>query len=170
MNLFEEYAMMVSNGNADLTRDIYGNYDSPETELLRKEFVRKIEANVFGYLQKDIPQDLPDVCYKIADWWDGRKLQRRIVSAANRFQLKDGGVLVIPGSRHYSKDMALVLDQLRDKVVSDHVTGDNQGFIDQWGEYHTREEALIIATHAGQVNTVRKKGGPADELFSEDLY
>ncbi|AHJ86844.1 hypothetical protein STP4a_247 [Salmonella phage STP4-a] len=26
------------------------------------------------------------------------------------------------------------------------------GFIDQWGEYFTREEALIIATNAGQEN------------------
>lgn len=121
-------------------------------------------------MENKIKDDLPDVCYKIADWWDGRKLQRRIVCAANRFQLKDGGELVIPGVRHYSKDMALVLDQLRDKVVSDHVTGDNQGFVDQWGEYHTREVAVIIAEHAGQLNTGRKKSGPADELFSEDLY
>lgn len=170
MTLFEEYAPAVSNGNADLSFDLHGNYSDPQTRLLQEDFVRKIKANVFGYLEKNTPQDLPDVCYKIADWWDGRKLQRRIVCAANRFQLKDGGVLVIPGSRHYSKDMALVLDQLRDKVVSDHVTGDDQGFIDQWGEYHTREEAVIIAKHAGQLNTVRKKTGPDDELFSEDLY
>lgn len=123
-----------------------------------------------GYLEDNVPDNLPGICYKIAEWWDGRKLQRRIVCAANRFQLKDGGTLVIPGARHYSRDMAEVIDQVRDKLVKDHVHGDDQGFIDQWGEYHTREEALIIATHAGQVNTVRKKGGPEDELFSEDLY
>ncbi|ATS93633.1 hypothetical protein P1A145kb_p233 [Pectobacterium phage DU_PP_I] len=116
-------------------------------------------------MENQIKDDLPDVCYKIADWWDGRKLQRRIVCAANRFQLKDGGELVIPGVRHYSKDMALVLDQLRDKVVSDHVTGDNQGFVDQWGDYHTREVAVIIAEHAGQhplykKNTTRSARSP----------
>ena len=66
--------------------------------------------------------------------------------------------------------MAEVIDQVRDKVVNDHVHGDDQGFIDQWGEYFTREEALVIATHAGQINKVRPKSGPADELFSEDLY
>lgn len=123
-----------------------------------------------GYLEDNVPDNLPEVCYKVADWWDGRKLQRRIVCAANRFQLKDGGVLVIPGARHYSRDMAEVIDQVRDKLVEDHVHGDDQGFIDQWGEYHNREDSLIIATHAGQINVVRKKGGPADELFSEDLY
>lgn len=116
------------------------------------------------------PEGLPDICYQIAWWWDGRKLQRRIVSAANRFQLKSGGTLVIPGTRHYSKDMAAVLDQVADKLVSVFVTGDDQGFVDQWGQYYTRSDALVIATHAGQINTVRPKGGPSDELFSEDLY
>lgn len=114
--------------------------------------------------------ELPEICFKVVDWLDGRKIQRRIVCAANRFELKSGGYLVVPGTRHYSKDMAEVLDQLKDKLVTDHVSGNNQGFVDQWGEYFTREEALIIATHAGQINTVRTKGYPLDVLFSEDLY
>lgn len=168
--IFEEYAMKISNGNADFFINIYGEYYDPVTQVLYKEFLEKVREATLLTFEGYPPEDLPEVCYKIADWWDNRKLQRRIVCAANRFQLKDGGVLVIPGSRHYSKDMALVLDQLRDKVVNDHVSGDNQGFIDQWGEYHNREDSLIIATHAGQINKVRKKGGPDDELFSEDLY
>ncbi len=114
--------------------------------------------------------DLPEVCYKIADWWDGRKLQRRIVSAANRFRLKTGGFIVVPGARHYSPDMAAVIDLLEEQLDTRHVYGEDQGFIDQWGEYHTREEALVIATHAGQINTIRQKGAPYDTLFSEDLY
>ncbi|AWY07159.1 hypothetical protein KNT92_gp147 [Klebsiella phage Mineola] len=118
----------------------------------------------------NVNSEIPEICFKVADWWDGRLLQRRIVCAANRFELKSGGTIVVPGTRHYSVDMANVLDMFRDKLVSDHVHGDNQGFVDQWGEYFTREEALIIATHAGQVNTVRPKSGPANELFSEDLY
>lgn len=170
MDLFEEYAMLASNGNADLNKDLYGNYDDPQTLMLLSEFQRKVKDNVFQHLEEDTRHGLPDVCYKIADWWDGRKLQRRIVCAANRFEMKNGKVLVIPGSRHYSRDMARVIDELRDQMVCDHAHGDDQGFIDQWGDYHTREEALIIATHAGQINTVRKKGGPGYELFSEDLY
>lgn len=119
---------------------------------------------------QNIGERIPEICFVKADWWDGRLLQRVIVCAANRFKLKDGGELVIPGTRHYSKDMALVLDQMRDKVVSEQVYGDDQGFLDQWGNYLTRKEALIVATHAGQINTRRQKGGPADTLFSEDLY
>lgn len=119
---------------------------------------------------QNIGERISEICFVKADWWDGRLLQRVIVCAANRFKLKDGGELVIPGTRHYSKDMALVLDQMRDKVVSEQVYGDDQGFLDQWGNYLTRKEALIVATHAGQINTRRQKGGPADTLFSEDLY
>lgn len=119
---------------------------------------------------QNIGERIPEICFIKADWWDGRLLQRVIVCAANRFKLKDGGELVIPGTRHYSKDMALVLDQMRDKVVSEQVYGDDQGFLDQWGNYLTRKEALIVATYAGQINTRRQKGGPADTLFSEDLY
>lgn len=119
---------------------------------------------------QNIGERIPEICFVKADWWDGRLLQRVIVCAANRFKLKDSGELVIPGTRHYSKDMALVLDQMRDKVVSEQVYGDDQGFLDQWGNYLTRKEALIVATHAGQINTRRQKGGPADTLFSEDLY
>lgn len=139
---------------------------------LAKETPESLGAHLasFDFIEDKIEDGLPDICYKIADWWDGRKLQRRIVCAANRFELKDGGVLVIPGARHYSKDMAEVIDQVQDKIVSDPVHGDNQGFIDQWGEYWNRKDAFIIAYHAGQVNTIRKKGAPYDTLFSEDLY
>lgn len=129
------------------------------------------QSGDFIPMKEDTVVDIiPEICYRVADWWDGRKLQRRIVCAANRFELKEGGTIVIPGTRHYSPDMAKVLDLIRDKVVTDHVSGDNQGFVDQWGWYFTREEAVIIAKHAGQLNTVRKKTGPEDELFSEDLY
>ena len=55
---------------------------------------------------QNIGERIPEICFVKADWWDGRLLQRVIVCAANRFKLKDGGELVIPGTRHYSKDMA----------------------------------------------------------------
>lgn len=134
------------------------------------KFMEKMKKLSNAELLKLEKVEIPEICWKIADWWDGRKLQRRIVCAANRFELKTGGTIVIPGTRHYSRDMAEVLDLIRDQLVKDHVTGDNQGFVDQWGEYFTREEAVIIAEYAGQLNTVRPKSGPKNELFSEDLY
>lgn len=134
------------------------------------KFMEKMKKLSNAELLKLEKVEIPEICWKIADWWDGRKLQRRIVCAANRFELKTGGTIVIPGTRHYSRDMAEVLDLIRDQLAKDHVTGDNQGFVDQWGEYFTREEAVIIAEYAGQLNTVRPKSGPKNELFSEDLY
>ncbi|ARK07913.1 hypothetical protein phiA829_093 [Aeromonas phage phiA8-29] len=45
-----------------------------------------------------------------------------------------------------------------------------QGFIDQWGKFMNREEALAVATAAGQINARRPKTFPETKLFSEDLY
>lgn len=120
------------------------------------------------YTEQNVLGEVPEICWEIAYWLDDKKFQRRIVSAANRFKLKDGGTLVIPGARHYSKDMAAVLDAVSDKLVSEHAYDDDQGFIDQYSNYWTRKEAMIIATYANQVRIER--GGREDELYSEDLY
>jgi hypothetical protein len=43
-----------------------------------------------------------------------------------------------------------------------------QGFVDQRGEYLTREEAFEVASKAGQI--IRRCGGDEGRLFSENLY
>jgi hypothetical protein len=43
-----------------------------------------------------------------------------------------------------------------------------QGFVDQWGIYMTREEALVIAKLSNQI--IRRCGHDNVELFSENLY
>ena len=43
-----------------------------------------------------------------------------------------------------------------------------QGFIDQRGEFMTREEAHKVATESGQI--IRRCGGDDGRLFSENLY
>ncbi|HHC1760037.1 TPA: hypothetical protein ACN7E6_005248 [Klebsiella pneumoniae] len=45
-----------------------------------------------------------------------------------------------------------------------------QGFIDQFGVFMDRKEALQVAREAGQLNIARIKTWPDNELFSEDLY
>lgn len=49
---------------------------------------------------------------------------------------------------------------------------DEQGFITDQGRFVDREEALKIATAAGQLNGLRDKPGAyrGKELFSEDLW
>jgi hypothetical protein len=47
-------------------------------------------------------------------------------------------------------------------------TQSEQGFIDQWGTFMTREEALAVALAAGQ--RLYRCGGDETRLFSENLY
>lgn len=138
--------------------------ETPESLAKKLNSYRNFEK----YTEEDVLNNVPEICWQIAHWYEDRKFQRVIVCAANRFKLKDGKTLVIPGARHYSKDMAEVLDEVSEKLVSDHVCGDDQGFIDQYSNYWTREEAMIIATYANQVDPEVVKD--REELYSEDLY
>lgn len=97
---------------------------------------------------------------------------RVIVSAANRYPMPSGEMLVVPCVRHYSKEHHAILDGLllSGTITSTRACGENQGFVDQYSNYWTREEALVIATAADQINVRRPKGWPEYELFSEDLY
>lgn len=51
-----------------------------------------------------------------------------------------------------------------------HQCVEEQGFIDQWGNFMTREEALEVAKAAGQLNRFREFDGPTYMLISEHLY
>ena len=86
---------------------------------------------------------------------------RVVVCAANSY---DG--LIICGARHYDTIMCKQIKAFNDGFNFEAV----QGFIDQWGVFMDRKEALQVATDAGQINVRRPKGLPLTELFSEDLY
>lgn len=138
-------------------------------QLLDEELSKHTPESLLLELKSLSPSlDIPEICHEVAHWDNNHKYQRRIVSAANRYQLLSGEFLVVPCVRHYSKEHHLILEHL--PLVTNHVVDDNQGFIDQYSNYWTREEALIIASHAGQINTVKEKSFPKHLLFSEDLY
>ena len=85
---------------------------------------------------------------------------RRIVCAAIRHP---GTRRLILGPRHYDPTMRRQIDE------SPYYWGDaDQGFIDQFGAYHDRVDALRIAKEAGQI--FRRCGGDERQLFSENLY
>lgn len=88
--------------------------------------------------------------------------EKFIVCAA----IKDSNGIIITGARHFDHIMVNTIENLKRFDVS-KIT---QGFIDQFGEFHTRKVALEIATKSLQINTRRPKTAPIDELFSEDLY
>lgn len=92
---------------------------------------------------------------------------RLVVCAACRYQ--DGTVLA--GVRHFDDIMG---NQLRMWKALDPEGfakrgRAEQGFYDNRREFLTREEALKVATEAGQ-REGKVKHGPEDRLFSEDLW
>lgn len=95
----------------------------------------------------------------------------RIVCAANRNASGD----IVVGPRHF--DETMIKNILRYTYFVDEIDVDNkfkeQGFINQHGEFLTREEAWIVAEDAGQI--IRRVGGDMSpdgvgKLFSENLY
>lgn len=91
-----------------------------------------------------------------------------IVCAAIKYLMMDSkDDIVICGARHYDALMHPVVRtlKLRDKAIREI-----QGFVDQFGNFHDRQAALVIATAANQINTRRPKLKPENKLFSEDLY
>ena len=88
-------------------------------------------------------------------------IQRRVVCTAMRN--KDG--LIICGARHFDPIMRALVSKLGGPDVWRFA---EQGFIDQWGTFLTRTEALQIAKAARQRR--RRCGGDKTALYSENLY
>lgn len=140
-------------------------------ELLQKALAEETPESLKARLESYGPfADIPEACMKYWEHLEGKGVQRRIVSAANRFTDKDTGeVIVIASARHYSPAMSNLIKYMTKKGINlSKAHGDDQGFIDQFDDYHTREEALLIAQWADQLHY--EKGFPEDQLFSEDLY
>lgn len=90
---------------------------------------------------------------------------RFVVCAANKCDDR-----IVLGARHYDTLMNAQIRTL--SYCGFNPTSDKweQGFIDQYGLFMNREEALLVATVANQINTRRTKTNPVSELYSEDLY
>jgi len=89
-------------------------------------------------------------------------LEPRVVCAA--VKMKDGAVIV--GIRHLSPDMRAVLRRIYGPDYKYMIV--DQGFVNTWGDYLTREEAWVVAEANGQIR--RRVGGDDGKLFSENLY
>lgn len=72
---------------------------------------------------------------------------RRVVCAAIRAENGD----VIVGIRHYSTDMCYQIRNRPDGRRFENRFDDDQGFVNTWGEYLTREEAYVVAIHNDQI-------------------
>lgn len=90
------------------------------------------------------------------------KPPKLIVCAANRHRVTG---MIVCGARHFDDRMRAVMEE----------TGGfpfwlncDQGFIDQFGKWHTRKEAMRIARKMGQIRNPNDVS--PNTLFSEDLY
>ena len=90
-------------------------------------------------------------------------MKRKVICAAT--VLPSGLMLV--GARHADKAMLAQAKAAGQKYALTN-RADNEGFIDQFAVFMTREEAWIIASEAGQI--VRRVGGDGERLYSENLY
>lgn len=93
-----------------------------------------------------------------------------IVCAANKYEFPDDVFttpLVICGARHWDRVMHAQISAI-DSAAWSHRISEVQGFIDNHGNFLTREEAHIIAKAAGQIK--HRCGGDEKRLFSENLY
>lgn len=85
----------------------------------------------------------------------------RIVSAA---MLMDDG-LIVPGVRHFSPDMRLVLNRIYGNGYHRRVK--EQGFVDTHGNFLDREYAWLRAIKTDQI---REQVSTPGTLYSENLY
>lgn len=102
-----------------------------------------------------------------------KMVKPRIVCAANKYLIEystnEIEELVIAGARHWDSVMRGIWDTLDDYTISRiDRNKEEQGFIDQFGNFYTRKEAYIIAKENDQI--IRDLGYETDELFSEHLY
>ena len=91
--------------------------------------------------------------------------QRRVVCAANMFP--DGTIIL--GARHWDPLMREQAETLQAAYAGfEDTIGIEQGFIDQWRVFMTREEAWLVAEAAGQI--IYRGNWGAGVLYSENLY
>lgn len=107
----------------------------------------------------------------MGDYWKDNgieKPQSIVVCAACRMD----GVIYL-GARHWDNPMrAMYIYANREAVTGKAKTimrEDEQGFINQFGEFLTRVEALAVVKASGQPFNPERNGSTT-ELFSEGLY
>ena len=98
----------------------------------------------------------------MSDYWIDNgieKPQQIVVCAACRM-----GEHIVLGARHFDARMREQMDR-----TSCNWTLAEQGFIDQFGDFLTREEAMKIVKASGQPFSIERNRGDV-ALFSEGLY
>lgn len=91
---------------------------------------------------------------------------RVVVCAAIKFTT-EGRDFLVCSARHYDQTMVEQIKTIGIVAFNAKMKYE-QGFIDQYGKFMTREEAYKVAKEANQIKY--KCGGDENQLFSENLY
>ena len=96
------------------------------------------------------------------------RTQRRVVCAAIR--AKDGDIII--GVRHYDRHMHDQINMRVDGAKFRNRLDEDQGFVDQFGVFLSREEAYALADRNGQLIYPNKCASGLDghKLYDEGLY
>lgn len=108
---------------------------------MKDELISRMES------QQEFPKKYPD--------------RRLVVCAACKV-----GDLVVMSPRHWDIPMHYTVAHLKGDPIAP--TGE-QGFVDQWGVFMSREEAYQVALRQGQIR-YPEEGRGSEKLFSEMLY
>lgn len=96
-------------------------------------------------------------------------LNRRVVCAANRY-----GYFILLGARHWDETM----HRQKEAMDLQYINSERfeEGFINTWGEFLTREEAWLVAGNNNQIfrfvgsQLATDVGIDGTKLYSENLY
>lgn len=99
------------------------------------------------------------------DYWTENNIEKPqsiIVCAA----LRQGKIIVV-GARHFDMLMQQQLGRIPSYLIN--TAKWEQGFVDQFGDFYNRVDALVIVKLSGQPYN-EERNGLDSELFSEGLY
>lgn len=102
----------------------------------------------------------------MSDYWIDNgieKPQQIVVCAACRYE-----DLILCGARHWDNVMSGQLAIWKNPLAP-HASEFEQGFIDQFGDFLTREEAMKVVKASGQPFSIERNRGDV-ALSSEGLY
>ena len=93
---------------------------------------------------------------------------RKVVAAATKCFFNWGEEHVVVGVRHFDAFMCNSIQLLQEKhgVRVD----EEQGFVDQWGVFMSRTEAMQVVKESGQPFSFERNGHQDEELFSEGVW
>ena len=96
-----------------------------------------------------------------------------IVCAANRYiDNKQNINILITGARHFDDVMhSVIMQMFPDQDIRRMICGGmEQGFIDQYGLFYNRQDALKVVKENGQPFDAERNSGNGKDLYSEGLY